>query len=59
MRRRSIITFVAIYALVAGVGYFAADRNNDVPAKPANDADATDSFIVESDSQDAAVSAVR
>ena len=38
MDRKSIVAFVAIYALVAGVGFIASHRNGDVSAQPTADA---------------------
>ena len=59
MDRKSIIAFAVIYVVVAIVGYFVEHRSGELPGKPATGTDERVSVIVEADSLDIAVSAVR
>ena len=56
MHRKSVFTFIAIYSLVAGIGFFASSETTDATTKTVEE---TVSFIVEADSVEVAESAVR
>ena len=55
MDRKSIVAFVAIYALVAGVGFVASDRNEESATQPAMESEGTEPEIGKANSLNTAI----
>ena len=59
MDRKSIVAFVAIYAIVAGVGFLASNRHSEIQTQPSAGTDVAKSLVDEGESPDTAISTTR